>query len=294
MKEKVDERPRKADGARMQTGDTPDLAALIGPARELAHGAGQLALRFFREEHLKVDYKSDRSPVSAADRAAHEHIVAGLARLTPAIPVLSEESAEDQHGGRCLEWPRHWLVDPLDGTREFVRGGEDFTVNIALIQADRPVLGVVYAPAKEEMYFAHEGGEAFFCSSGSTAARKIGFRRPPSSPIRVLCSRSHAASAVELYDRYVSAMGETQPRAMSSSLKFCLIARGEADVYPRMRPTSEWDTAAGQAVLECAGGAVIDLQGQPLRYRKPSILNPPFIACGAPEHDWLQYIPQSP
>ncbi|MCY3989311.1 MAG: 3'(2'),5'-bisphosphate nucleotidase CysQ [Gammaproteobacteria bacterium] len=281
-------------GARMQDGDTPDLAALIGPARELAHGAGQLALRFFREGRLPVDFKSDRSPVTAADRAAHEHIVTGLSRLTPSLPVLSEESGEDLRGGRRLDWPRHWLVDPLDGTKEFVRGGEEFTVNIALIQADRPVLGVVYAPAKDEMYFAHEGGGAFFCSSGSTAARKIGVRRPQSSPLRVLCSRSHAASAVEYYDRYVGAMGKTQERAMSSSLKFCLIARGEADVYPRMRPTSEWDTAAGQAVLECAGGAVIDFEGQSLRYRKPHILNPPFIACGDPEHDWLQYLPRSP
>lgn len=277
-----------------QASEIPDLAALIGPARELAHGAGQLALHFLRKKRLKVDYKSDRSPVTAADRAAHEHIVDGLVQLSPAMPVLSEESGNNLHGGRRLDWPRHWLVDPLDGTREFVRGGEEFTVNIALIQADRPVLGVVYAPAKGEMYFAHEGGGAFFCSSGSTAARKIGVRRPPSSPIRVLCSRSHAASAVELYDRYVGAMGEPLQRAMSSSLKFCLIARGGADVYPRMRPTSEWDTAAGQAVLECAGGAVIDFRGQPLRYRKPHILNPPFIACGDPEQDWLQYLPQSP
>ena len=284
---------RKGSACR-QASDTPDLAALIGSARELAHGAGQLALRFFRKERVKVDYKSDSSPVTAADRAAHEHIVTGLERLTPSIPVLSEESGADWHGGRRLDWPWHWLVDPLDGTKEFVRGGEEFTVNIALIQADRPVLGVMYAPAKGEMYFAHKGGGAFFCSSGSTAARKIGVRRPPSSPIRVLCSRSHAASTVELYDHYLGAMGETLQRVMSSSLKFCLIARGEADVYPRMRPTSEWDTAAGQAVLECAGGAVINLQGQPLRYRKPSILNPPFIACGDPEHDWLQYLPRSP
>ena len=279
-------------GARMQDGDTLDLAALIGPARELAHGAGQLALRFFREGRLQVDFKSDRSPVTAADRAAHEHIVTGLARLKPSMPVLSEESGDDLRGGRRLDWPWHWLVDPLDGTKEFVRGGQEFTVNIALIQADRPVLGVVYAPAKGEMYFAHQGGGAYFGRQGSDAAEKTGVRRPPASPLRVLCSRSHTASAVELYDRYVGAMGETQQRAMSSSLKFCLIARGEADVYPRMRPTSEWDTAAGQAVLECAGGAVIDLEGQPLRYRKPDILNPLFIACVDPEHDWLQYLPR--
>lgn len=280
-------------GARMQASGIPDLAALIGPARELAHGAGQLALRFFREEGVKVAYKTDRSPVTAADRAAHDHIVAGLERLTPDIPAISEESGDDLRCGRRLDWPWHWLVDPLDGTRGFIRGNQDFTVNVALIQADRPVLGVVYAPAQGEMYFAHEGGGAFFCREGSADAERIGVRRSPSSPLRVLCSRSHAASAVELYDHYVGAMGDAQQRAMSSSLKFCRIARGEADVYPRMRPTSEWDTAAGQAVLECAGGAVLDLQGQPLRCRKPSILNPPFIAFGDPEHDWLQYLPQA-
>ncbi|MCY3604764.1 MAG: 3'(2'),5'-bisphosphate nucleotidase CysQ [Gammaproteobacteria bacterium] len=278
---------------RRQASETPNLAALIGLARELAHGAGRLALRFFREGGVKVHYKSDRSPVTAADRAAHGHIVDGLERLSPAIPVLSEESGHDLRAGRRLDWPWHWLVDPLDGTKEFVRGGKEFTVNIALIQADRPVLGVVYAPARGEMYFAHEGGGAFFDCPGSAAPEEIGVHRPPSSPIRVLCSRSHAAFSVELYDRYVGAMGKRQQRAMSSSLKFCLIARGEADIYPRMRPTSERDTAAGQAVLECAGGAVINLQSQPLRYRKPSILNPPFIACGDSEHDWLQFLPQS-
>lgn len=285
------QRLRKPVSARTQASEIPDLAALIGPVRELAHGAGQLALRFFREEGVKVAYKSDRSPVTAADRAAHEHIVAGLERLTPAMPVLSEESGDDLLCRRRLDWPWHWLVDPLDGTRGFIQGNQEFTVNIALIQADRPVLGVVYAPAQGEIYFAHEGGGAFFRRPESAAAEEISVRRPPSSPLRVLRSRSHAASAVELYDRYVGAMGETQQRAMSSSLKFCLIARGQSDAYPRMRPTSEWDTAAGQAIVEFAGGAVIDLQGQPLRYRKSRILNPPFIAFGDPEHDWLQYLP---
>ncbi len=288
---KVAQPLRKPGSPRMQASEIPDLAALIRPACELAQEAGQLALRFWRKEGIEVDYKSDSSPVTAADRAAHEHIAAGLGQLKPAMPVLSEESSDAPNGGQRLDWPRHWLVDPLDGTKEFVRGGEEFTVNIALIQADRPVLGVVYAPAKEEMYFAREGGGAFRCRPGLAPAERIGVRRTPSSPLRVLCSRSHADSEVELYDRYVGALGASRQRAMSSSLKFCLIACGEADVYPRMRPTSEWDTAAGQAVLECAGGAVIDLEGQPLRYRKLSTENPPFIACGAPEHDWLQYLP---
>ncbi len=264
-----------------------DVSRLIEPAVRLAREAGSIILPLFRSQRLKVSYKSDRTPVTDADHAAHAHIVSGLMRLTPEIPVLSEESGDELHGRQRAGWPQHWLVDPLDGTREFISGGDEFTVNIALIHADRPVLGVVHAPAKGEMHFAHRGGGAFFSRRGLDAAEKIGVRQPPSSPLRVLASRSHAASAVE---RYVGAMGVTRRRGVASSLKFCLIARGEADVYPRMGPTSEWDTAAGQAVLECAGGAVTDLKGRPFRYRKPSTLNPPFIACGDPAYDWLQYL----
>ncbi len=266
----------------------PDLSDLIGPVTGLAREAGRRILKLFRSDVLGVDYKADRTPVTEADQAAHDHIVAGLERLTPGIPVLSEESGAEQHAKERSGWDWHWLVDPLDGTREFIRGGEEFTVNIALIHSDRPVLGVVYAPARGEMYSACQGGGARFGAPQSGAAEEMNVRRPPPDPLRVLASRSHAASAVELY---VGAMGVTRRRAVASSLKFCLIARGEADVYPRMGPTCEWDTAAGQAVLECAGGAVIDLSGRPFRYRKQSTLNPPFIACGDPSHDWLQYLP---
>ncbi len=266
----------------------PNLAGLIQPVTQMAQEAGHRILELFRSEGLGVDYKSDRTPVTEADHAAHVHIVAGLTRLTPAIPVLSEESDPQQHRMRRSDWDWHWLVDPLDGTREFVRGGEEFTVNIALIRSERPVLGVVYAPAMQELYSAYEGGGAFYSGTGSGALDVIRVTQPASAPFRVLASRSHAASALELY---VGAMGVTRRRAIASSLKFCRIARGDADVYPRMGPISEWDSAAGQAVLECAGGAVIDLQGRPLRYGKESILNPPFIACGDPAHDWLQYLP---
>ncbi len=275
----------------MGAGASGDLSRLIDPAVRLAQEAGRIILTLFRSEALGVNYKADRTPVTDADRAAHQHIVSGLAGLTPEIAVLSEESDVEQHASNRSEWDWHWLVDPLDGTREFMGGGEEFTVNIALIHGDRPVLGVVYAPAMEEMYFAREGGGAFFLQAGSEVARNIAVRQPLEAPLRVLASRSHAASAVELYVSALgSALGATHRRAVASSLKFCLIARGEADVYPRMGPTSEWDTAAGQAILECAGGAVIDLHGRPFRYRKPSTLNPPFIACGDPGHDWLQYL----
>ena len=173
----------------------------------------------------------------------------------------------------------HWLVDPLDGTRRFIRGSEEFTVNIALVFGGKPVLGVVDAPAMGTVYFGHMDGGAFLCERGSGAPVPISVRRPPVRPVRVLAGRSHTVSAVELY---VAALGGTHWRRISSSLKFCLIARGEADVYPRMETISEWDTAAGQAVLESAGGAVVDLKGRPLRYGKESNRVPPFIACSDP------------
>ena len=265
----------------------PDLAGLIEPVTELAREAGRRILEYFRTETLGVDYKSDRTPVTEADQAAHELIVAGLMHLTPAVPALSEESSAEQHRKQRSGWDWHWLVDPLDGTKEFIRGGEEFTVNIALIRGGEPVLGVVDVPAKGAVYFGHEGGGAFCCANGSVVPEPISVRKPPARPFRVLASRSHATSAVELY---VSALGVTHRRAIASSLKFCLVACGEADVYPRMGPISEWDTAAGQAVLEIAGGAAIDLEGRPLRYGKDSIRVPPFVACGDPSHDWLQYL----
>ena len=267
---------------------SPDLAGLIEPVTELACEAGRRILMLFRSDVLGVDYKADRTPVTEADQAAHDHIVAGLERLTPGIPVLSEESGTEQHEKERSGWDWHWLVDPLDGTREFIRGREEFTVNIALIRGGRPVLGVVDAPAIGTVYFGHEGGGAFLGTGDSGAPDPISVRQPPARPVRVLASRSHAASAVELY---VAALGVTHRRGIASSLKFCLIARGEADVYPRMGSISEWDTAAGQAVLESAGGGVIDLEGRPLRYGKESVRVPPFIACGDPSYDWLQYLP---
>ena len=272
----------------MDPAEPPDLAGLIGPVTGLAREAGRRILELFRSDVLGVDYKADRTPVTEADQAAHDHIVAGLERLTPGIPVLSEESGAEQHGKQRSDWDWHWLVDPLDGTKEFIRGGEEFTVNIALIRGGEPVLGVVDAPAKGAFFSGFRGGGAFYCASGSEVPQPISVRQPPARPLRVLASRSHPTSAVELY---VGALGVIDRRVIASSLKFCLIARGEADVYPRMGPISEWDTAAGQAVLQCAGGAVIDLDGRPLVYGKDSIRVPPFIACGDPSQDWLQYLP---
>ncbi len=268
--------------------ELPDLASLIEPVTELAREAGCCILELFCSDSLDVYYKADCTPVTEADRAAHDHIVAGLERLTPGVPVLSEESGAGQHARGRSGWDWHWLVDPLDGTRRFIHGSEEFTVNIALVFGGKPILGVVDAPAMETVYFGHLDGGAFLCERGSGAPVPISVRKPPVRPVRVLAGRSHTVSAVELY---VAAMEVTHWRRISSSLKFCLIARGEADVYPRMETISEWDTAAGQAVLESAGGAVVDLSGRPLYYGKESNRVPPFIACGDPSHDWLQYLP---
>ena len=265
----------------------PDLAGLIGPVTGLAREAGRRILELFRSDALNVHYKADRTPVTNADQAAHDHIVAGLERLTPGIPVLSEESGAYKHARRHSGRDWHWLVDPLDGTRRFIRGSEEFTVNIALIRGGKPVLGVVNAPAMGTVYFGQEGGGAFLSAGHAGAPTPIYVSQPPARPVRVLANRLHAVSAV---NSYVSALGVTHCRSISSSLKFCLIARGEADVYPRMGSISEWDTAAGHAVLKSAGGAVIDLKGRPLRYGKDSLCVPPFIACGDPSHNWLQYL----
>ena len=271
----------------MQASKTPDLSALIGPVRELARGAGERAMRFFREGPVEVDYKSDRSPVTAADRAAHDHIAAGLERLKPSMPVLSEESDPEMLAAQRSGWEWHWLVDPLDGTRQFIRGVVEFTVNIALIRRGRPVLGVVDAPALDQHYFGYRDGGAWYCKGRGSEPRAIRATQPPARPRRVLASGSHPAPTL---DGYVAGMGDARRRVVASSLKFGILARGQADVYPRFWPTSEWDTAAGQAVLECAGGAVLGLDGKPLRYGKQSTKNPFFIACGDPAHDWLQYL----
>jgi 3'(2'), 5'-bisphosphate nucleotidase len=208
-----------------------------------------------------------------------------LRELGPGLPVLSEESGSVETSDR-LTWSQYWLVDPLDGTKEFVKRNGEFTVNIALIDAHRPILGVVTAPAKDLEYSAYAGGGAF--KSERDTRRAIRVLRPAADPLRVVGSRSHANPALAAY---VEALGPHVLKPMGSSLKICLVAEGEADIYPRLGPTSEWDTAAAQAILECAGGSMIDLVGQPLRYNsKDHLLNPHFLAFGDDKRDWLASI----
>ena len=252
---------------------------------DIAIAAGVAIMEIYSRD-FAVEHKDDRSPLTAADLASHHLIVDGLRRLTPELPVLSEESASIAWEERRT-WTRYWLVDPLDGTREFVKKNGEFTVNIALIENGETVFGVVYAPALEELHYGIRGVGAFVRDGDEDVP--ILSRKPASPPLRVAASRSH------LDERTAAAMrrmGEVESQGLGSSLKFCRIAEGRMDVYPRFGPTSEWDTAAAQCVLEAAGGAVLTLDGQPLRYNhKESLLNPDFIAlgdAGLPWRDWLR------
>lgn len=253
---------------------------LIDPLRRLAHDAGEaiLALYHTRDE---AEAKSDGSPVTAADRAAHEILVAGLHALAPGIPVVSEEDPEAH--GAAAHADTFWLVDPLDGTKEFIRGSGDFTVNIALIQGGEPHLGIVAAPATGTTYFASRTDGSAFVDLGG-AEQRIGTRQADPAHVVVAASRDHAGPLIEAAearnDQRVSV------RRAGSSLKFCLVARGEADLYIRDGRTMWWDTAAAQCVLECAGGTVLSLTGAPLRYSGPSLANPPFVALGDDTFAW--------
>jgi 3'(2'), 5'-bisphosphate nucleotidase len=250
---------------------------------ELARRAGEAILAFYRQPGLEVAVKADASPLTQADLAAHRLLKEGLEALIPACPVLSEESKAIPVAER-LRWGRYWLVDPLDGTKEFLRHNDEFTVNIALIEDHRPQLGLVHAPALGTTYVGGlDLGARRYTLGGASLA--IAVQSPALTPIRVVGSRSHPSPGLA---DYVNGLGPHTFTAIGSSLKFCLVAEGQADVYPRFGPTSEWDTAAAQAVLEGAGGAVVDLQGQALRYnRSESLLNPYFIALGDKGRSWL-------
>jgi 3'(2'), 5'-bisphosphate nucleotidase len=259
------------------------LKELLPGVLDVARAAGRAIGAIYAQADLGVETKADSSPLTAADRAAHEVIAAGLARLAPGIPLWSEESAGiDWHARR--HWTEFWLVDPLDGTKEFIKRNGEFTVNIALVIEHVPVLGVVHAPVLQRDYYAHQRGGAFR-SDGAGAGQPIRVRAPALPPLRIAASRSHRDPGL---DRVLGRLGNHTLLAIGSSLKFCLVAEGTADFYPRLGPTSEWDTAAAQAVVEAAGGAVVDLAGQPLRYNTGSgVLNPFFIARGDPGRDWL-------
>lgn len=249
----------------------------------IARRAADAILAIYAQD-FEVVCKDDNSPVTAADLAAQKVIAHGLHELAPSVPVISEEALAAPWSERRT-WRRYWLVDPLDGTREFVKRNGEFTVNIALIDDHRPVLGVVLAPVTGDLYAAASGHGAWRQASVDGPRESIRTRRAEGR-LRVTGSRSHAGvRAATLLER----LGEHETFALGSSLKFCVIARGDADVYLRLGATSEWDTAAAQCVLEEAGGAVLDLAGRPFRYNtRDSLINPEFIACGDTGVDWTQ------
>ena len=262
-----------------------NLSDLLTAALEVARDAGRVIMEVYGTE-FDVDIKADRSPLTEADRRAHELITGRLADLTPDLPILSEESFEDIDPATRSQWSEYWLVDPLDGTKEFIRRNGEFTVNIALISGQSATLGVVYVPARGECYYGGDQQGAWW-QRGNAEPSAIQVEIPARSPVRVVGSRSHGGSSL---DAYLNNLGEHVMVPMGSSLKLCLVAAGEADVYPRLGPTSEWDTAAAQAVLEAAGGAVVKLDGRPLRYnKKDEILNPFFIAFGDRSRDWTAF-----
>lgn len=260
----------------------------LNPVRALAAQASERILEIYATA-FSVTAKEDHSPLTAADLASHQTIVAGLRELTPNLPVLSEESATLPFAER-QSWPRYWLVDPLDGTKEFVKRNGEFTVNIALIDNHEPVLGVVRVPVTGLCYFAARSYGAFREEPGQPPQPIAVKPLPAGEPARVVGSKSHSGPGLQ---KFVAALGPHQLVTIGSSLKLCQVAEGAADVYPRMGLTSEWDTAAAQVIVEAAGGCVVSAEtGQPLRYNtRDSLLNPYFIVYGDAGRDWLSYVP---
>jgi len=258
---------------------------LLGPLLDVARSAAHEIMRVYATD-FDVARKSDQSPLTVADLAAHRVIERDLRRITPDIPLLSEESAAVPYAER-RRWERYWLVDPLDGTKEFVSKNGDFTVNIALVERGEPLIGVVHIPVSGMSYYGCVGVGAFRRDQdGQVGVIKV--RPLVPGPVRVVASRSHRG---ELMDGYLAKLGPHATVSRGSSLKFCLVAEGAADVYPRLGPTSEWDTAAGHALVLAAGGHVIAADGAALRYNsKESLLNPFFIAYADGSRDWKSYL----
>jgi 3'(2'), 5'-bisphosphate nucleotidase len=252
-----------------------NLSELSDPLIAAARRAGD-AILAVRAKGLEVREKADHSPVTEADEVAEGIILAVLHDIAPAIPVVAEESVAHD-GAPDVGTGRFWLVDPLDGTKEFIAGRDEFTVNIALIGGGNPIMGVVYLPALDELYLGIAGNGAWRQWPNDAALDAIAVRRVPKEGLTVLASRSHRTPEV---DAYLAPLSVVELRSAGSSLKFCVLACGQADLYPRFGRTMEWDTAAGDAVLRAAGGSVTTLDGAALCYAKPGFANPDFIARG--------------
>lgn len=265
-----------------------DPCTYLPQIKAIAADAGARILEVYQRP-FTVAAKEDGSPLTEADRAAHRLIVTQLSALTPDVPLLSEESGAIDFGVRG-KWTRFWLVDPLDGTKEFVKRNDEFSVNIALVDHGRPVLGVVLAPVLDVLYWACAGEKAFKRSSDGSV-RQINARRYAGGKATVAVSRSHPGERLAGFLQSMTQReGEPETLAMGSAVKICLVAEGAADAYPRFGPTSEWDTAAAQCVLEAAGGRLTDFRMRPLTYNKRSLLNPWFLASGVGDYDWTVHL----
>lgn len=262
------------------------LEALVSPVCEIAKQAGVEIMKIYQDE-FKIEEKSDHSPLTTADLVSHRTISESLQALAPDIPILSEEASAISFSERSA-WTSYWLVDPLDGTREFIKRNDEFSVNIALIKNQIVCLGVVYVPAQDVCYFASKGNGAFKREQGQSAVQiNTRYSAPDDTP--TICgSRSHAGKSMRAL---LEQIGEYELISIGSSIKICLIAEGIADIYPRFGPTSEWDTAAAQSVVEEAGGSLVDTKLQPLHYNtKDSLLNPSFIAVGDMSNRWRDFL----
>jgi 3'(2'), 5'-bisphosphate nucleotidase len=268
--------------------DDTNPCHLLDDIVSLARDAGKRIMEVYESEaDFEVTRKEDHTPLTRADLAAHNAIVAGLELLTPDWPVLSEESAKLPFETRS-SWPRYWLVDPLDGTREFIKRNGQFTVNIALIDGHRPIMGVIVVPVSGVTYSACIGHGAFRQNGEGAPVEQIHVQNTLRSPMTVAGSASHAGESLR---SMLNKLGEHELLSMGSSLKLCLVAEGKADLYPRLGLTSEWDTGAAQAIVEEAGGHVTDTELQPLRYNtKDSLLNPHFLVFGDASQDWARYL----
>ncbi len=240
-------------------------------------------IRKYFNSSYDIELKHDKSPVTTADLAANEYIEQQLSRLTPDIPRISEESENTSYEER-KHWDTFWLIDPLDGTREFVKNRPDFTVNIALVQHQQPILGAIYLPIADQLYFATTGDHAYRQDQTNTPL-EISVTKQTSTIPRICGSRYHAGKSMQ---SFLNAVGEHELIARGSSIKSCLIADGSADIYPRFGPTWEWDTAAAQCIVEQAGGYLTTLDMQSLIYNKESLLNPSFVAFANKQHNWDQ------
>jgi 3'(2'), 5'-bisphosphate nucleotidase len=262
-----------------------DLKTLLDPVIQIAYQAGKAIMEVY-DAGYSVEQKSDFTPVTEADTAASNIIEAGLSDLTPHLPILTEEMKPIPYSERKM-WSRYWLIDPMDGTREFIKRNGEFTVNIALIDGEESVLGVVYAPVIGVIYYAAKGQGAFKQTS-INEPKAIQVRTPCAKKVVVACGRSHPTDEIK---GFLANLGEHKILRVGSALKSCLVAEGKADLYPRLGPTSEWDTAAAQCVVEEAGGAITDTSMQRLRYNtKDDLLNPHFFVTGDRSINWSDYL----